>query len=112
MYLMIYQDVEVEKGYILRVCEGPEAGLAWIVAPLLDHTKMRKFSGTERAGSSKDLSGKTCDALAHFSLCDSRNALVFVDVQGECSPKCIQSITNHYTRNYNRIWTVTEGRFV
>lgn len=87
-----YLDVEVEQGHILRVCEGPSTGLAWIVAPLLDHTKMRKFSGTNRAGSNKDLPGQTCDALAHFSLYDSHNSMAFVDVQGAYISTLIKTI--------------------
>lgn len=65
------------------MCEGDEIGLAWLVAPLLEHTKIRKFSGTLQAGLNGDFMGETCDALAHYSLHDSNNELVFADMQGE-----------------------------
>lgn len=58
-------------------------GKAWLVDPLLDSTKMRKFSGTLEAGNNSDFSGKTCDAFAHFTLIDSDLEFVPADIQGK-----------------------------
>lgn len=59
-----------------------EDGRSWLVDPLLRSTQIVKFSGTDTAGSNNMLSGKTCDALAHFSLDQSQGHLVFVDIPG------------------------------
>lgn len=85
------QGLHVETPYILEVVKsksgfGGEDGLAWLVDPLLDHTATRKFSGTAEAGSNNDFAGKTCDALAHFSLHDSSGEAIMVDIQGKYLP--------------------------
>jgi hypothetical protein len=45
---------------------------------------LKKYSGTNKAGSSTELdfAGFTCDALAHWSLSTSGGKRVFVDLQG------------------------------
>jgi len=68
--------------FMIQVCEGPKSESAWLVDPLLDHRKMRKFSGTTKAGENSDFAGKTCDAFAHFTLTDSSMGFVAVDIQG------------------------------
>ncbi|KAF5319749.1 hypothetical protein D9619_008626 [Psilocybe cf. subviscida] len=75
-------DIEVEQAFILQVDDGSESQQAWMVAPLLDSGTMRKFSGTMEAGRNTDLTGCTCDALAHFSSYDSGGTAVLVDIQG------------------------------
>ena len=83
---MIIPDLHVEMPFLIEVVEsdtGHEDGLSWIVDPLLDHTATRKFSGTTQAGTNDDFVGKTCDALAHFSLHDSGGEVVLVDIQGD-----------------------------
>jgi hypothetical protein len=80
--------------FILRACgDDPEVdnGKAWLVDPLLDLTKMRKFSGTLEAGKNSDFVGKTCDAFAHFTLIDSNLEFVPADIQG--NPLTILSIS-------------------
>jgi len=68
---------------LVTVTKGPATGLAWIADPLLPSSDIRKFSGTNEAGSNTDLAGMTCDAFAHFSFQDSDEAFVLVDIQGE-----------------------------
>jgi hypothetical protein len=75
----------VDDAFIVIVKEGPEAGHAWIVDPLYADAEfaVRRFSGTDQAGANdEDLVGRTCDTLAHYSLFDSENTLVFVDIEG------------------------------
>ncbi|KAJ7447429.1 hypothetical protein FB451DRAFT_1147919, partial [Mycena latifolia] len=57
-----------------------------------------KFSGTDVAGSHGDLSA-TCDALAHFSLEDSEEYLVFVDIQA-----CLVRFNGTHVRHLLLIW--------
>ncbi|KAJ7662478.1 hypothetical protein B0H17DRAFT_1144266 [Mycena rosella] len=71
---------------------GPQKHLAWIVDPLLSTFQTVKFSGTDIAGSHGDLFGATCDALAHFSLEDSEQYLVFLDIQGIKQPKYVHGV--------------------
>lgn len=69
--------------FMLTVTDGPEKDRAWIVDSLLDNSNIIKFSGTEKAGDNRDtMAGRTCDALAHFSLHDSAGSMVLVDIQG------------------------------
>ncbi|KAJ7489031.1 kinase-like domain-containing protein [Mycena latifolia] len=81
--------LRVAESFILRVVSGPQKHHAWIVDPLLSTLQTVKFSGTDVAGSHCDLFGATCDALAHFSLEDSEEYLVFVDIQGIKEPNYI-----------------------
>lgn len=68
---------------MLTVIDGLEKNRSWIVDPLLDNSDIIKFSGTEKAGDNRSsMAGRTCDALAHFSLHDSAGSLVLVDIQG------------------------------
>lgn len=85
IYLQI-QGLQVATAFLLEVNDGPSKGLAWIVDPLMDDQKMRKFSGTNTAGSNDDFVGMTCDAFAHFTLHDSEMAFVPVDIQGQLYP--------------------------
>ncbi|KAJ7439478.1 kinase-like domain-containing protein [Mycena latifolia] len=82
-------DLRVAESFILHVVSGPQKHHAWIVDPLLSTLQTVKFSGTDVAGSHGDLFGATCDALAHFSLEDSEEYLVFVDIQGIKEPNYI-----------------------
>lgn len=77
-------DLKVAKSFLLSVTEGPKKGLTWIVDELLDPENMRKFSGTDQAGSADaaDFAGVTCDAFAHFTAVDSNLDFVVVDIQG------------------------------
>ena len=53
-------DLRMAKSFLLRVCEGEKLDRVWLVDALLDQQRMKKFSGTERAGENHDLAGKTC----------------------------------------------------
>lgn len=55
---------------------------------------MRKFSGTDQAGSADatDFAGITCDALAHFTAVDSNLDFVVVDIQGREALKSLCSL--------------------
>ncbi|KAJ3506412.1 hypothetical protein NLJ89_g6881 [Agrocybe chaxingu] len=76
-------DVRVADSFILTVASGKAQGQSWIVDRLLDSSKMAKYSGTQKAGANTgNLVGCTCDALAHFSLYDSQNTFLLVDIQG------------------------------
>ncbi|KAJ7163848.1 hypothetical protein C8R43DRAFT_1122815 [Mycena crocata] len=85
-------DLRVAESFIFHVISGPQKHLAWLVDPLLSSTETTKFSGTDVAGNNGDLFGATCDALAHFSLEDSEEYLVFVDIQGIKEPHFIHGI--------------------
>ncbi|KAH7903001.1 kinase-like domain-containing protein, partial [Hygrophoropsis aurantiaca] len=75
-------DLRVMDSFLLRVCQGADEGLMWLVDPLLPSTNVVKYSGTVQAGANHDIFGQTCDALAHFSLDFSDGGLVPVDIQG------------------------------
>ncbi|KAF8508003.1 kinase-like domain-containing protein [Gautieria morchelliformis] len=69
--------------WIATVIEGPQAGWCYLVDPMLPNQSITKFSGAAVAGQNdKSLMGRTMDALAHFSLVISNEALVLVDIQG------------------------------
>ncbi|KAF8995312.1 kinase-like domain-containing protein [Cyathus striatus] len=74
-------DLQMADSFILLVSNGPESGTSWLVDHLLDHQKMRKFSGTDSTGTNNDFAGKTCDAFAHFALIDSKLEFVPADIQ-------------------------------
>lgn len=77
-------DIKIAQAFILMVATPGELyEHCWLVDPYLKTVEERKFSGTQQAGSGKDLAGRTCDALAHFSLFDSNSTFVLVDIQGE-----------------------------
>lgn len=76
-------DIEVASSAIFEVTSGPSTGYAWLVDTFLPNMKILKFSGTNEVGSNSRLVGKTCDALAHFSLVSSGGSMVLVDIQGE-----------------------------
>jgi len=82
LLLIIRADLHVAPAFLFTVASGSERGKTWLVDPLLDPEAVRKFSGTTQAGSNTGLVGQTCDAFAHFSLHDSDQHLVFVDIQG------------------------------
>lgn len=73
-------DLKVPVAFLIQESDT-EYGMTWIVDPLLDHNKMKKFSGSNEAGSNSDFAGQTCDAFAHFTLADSME-FVAVDIQG------------------------------
>jgi len=75
-------DLQFADSFILKVKDGADDGKAWLVDPLLDSTRMKKFSGTNQAGANTDFAGKTCDAFAHFALIDSGLEFVPTDIQG------------------------------
>jgi hypothetical protein len=81
------EDLQIVDAFILQACDNSETDhdneKAWLVDPLLDSTKMRKFSGTLEAGNNSDFAGKTCDAFAHFTLIDSNLEFVPTDIQGK-----------------------------
>jgi len=52
--------------FLVKVIEGAEEGLAWIVDPLLDPKSTCKFSGTDITGRNSDFVGISCDAFAHL----------------------------------------------
>jgi hypothetical protein len=54
---------------------------------------MRKFSGTDQAGSTDadDFAGITCDAFAHFTAMDLNLDFVIVDIQGIVSLESFSS---------------------
>ncbi|KAF9548621.1 kinase-like protein [Agrocybe pediades] len=72
-------DLQVSDGFIIKLNDGSDA---WLVDHYLNPEKMHKFSGSDKAGSNRDLPGMTCDAFAHFTLEDSGLELVPVDIQG------------------------------
>jgi len=80
---MTITDLRMATSFLLRVCEGQKLDHVWLVDTLLDQRRMKKFSGTDRAGENHDLVGKTCDAFAHFCLTDSKMEFVPVDIQGK-----------------------------
>lgn len=110
-----YVDVEMRMAdaFLIEVVEGPQAGLAWIVDPLLDSKKMRKFSGTDTAGKNLDFAGLTCDTFAHYTLEDSDMDFVPADIQGlyshctvlsrnllmTCLRNCSSRVNSKYYRN-------------
>lgn len=78
-------ELAVDDAFVLVVKSGLQAGHAWLVDPFYNHAKnaISRFSGTDEAGHNPEsLVGKTCDALAHFSLFDSELTFVFVDIEG------------------------------
>ncbi|TFK24705.1 kinase-like protein, partial [Coprinopsis marcescibilis] len=76
-------DIKVADAFLFIVSDGMRKGHSWLVDPLVEGGKFRKFSGTNEAGSNgADLAGRTCDAFAHFSYFDSQGTVVFVDLQG------------------------------
>lgn len=77
---MLHLDLKVPTAFLLQEI-GTEPGRSWIVDPLLDQNRMRKYSGSNTAGSNTDFAGRTCDAFAHFTLADSLE-FVAVDIQG------------------------------
>lgn len=81
-FVLLLLDLRVAESFILQVVSGPRKHHAWIVDPLLSTIQTTKFSGTDVAESNSGLFRVTCDALAHFSLEDSMESLVFVDIQG------------------------------
>ncbi|KAJ7868534.1 kinase-like domain-containing protein [Mycena olivaceomarginata] len=85
-------DLRIAESFILQVVSEPRKHHAWIVDPLLSTIQTTKFSGTDVAGSNGGLFGVTCDALAHFSLEDSMESLVFVDIQGIQEPRYIHGV--------------------
>ncbi|KAJ7182576.1 kinase-like domain-containing protein [Mycena crocata] len=86
-------DLRVADAFILSVTHGPEKHRSWLVDPLLSHCKTEKFSGTNVAGNHVgDLFGATCDALAHYSLQDSSETLVYVDIQGIKEPQLVNGV--------------------
>ncbi|KAJ7185211.1 hypothetical protein C8R46DRAFT_1185024 [Mycena filopes] len=85
-------DLRVADAFILRVAVGPQTHHAWIVDPLLNSLETVKFSGTDVAGNNIGLFGATCDAFAHFSLEDSDEFLVFVDIQGVKQPQYMHGV--------------------
>lgn len=44
---------------------------------------MRKFLGTNQAGTNPDFAGKTCDTFTHFALVGSGLEFVPTDMQGK-----------------------------
>lgn len=85
--------------------EGPKCGKSWIADLNRSGDKFEKYSGTMIAGRNCDIFGKTCDAFAHFSVCDSEYELVVVDIQGACAPFVRPSdlaITNLCVRHESR----------
>ncbi|KAF8523987.1 kinase-like domain-containing protein, partial [Gautieria morchelliformis] len=86
--------------WIATVIEGPQAGWCYLVDPMLPNQSITKFSGMAVAGKNdKSLMGCTMDALAHFSLVISNEALVLVDIQGIELPVYVGGIrdTNQLT---------------
>ena len=81
-------DLQFADSFILKVKDSDrldDGNAAWLVDPLLDSKRMKKFSGTNRAGNNHDFAGKTCDTFAHFTLIDSGIDFVPTDIQGACS---------------------------
>jgi len=76
-------DLQFADSFIIKVKDGMHDGKAWLIDPLLDSTRMRKFLGTNQAGANTDFAGKTCDAFAHFALIDSGLEFVPTDMQGK-----------------------------
>ncbi|CAK5270494.1 unnamed protein product, partial [Mycena citricolor] len=81
--------VKVAIPFILMVTEGPEAERAWLCDPLLSKTQTIKYSGMDTAGHHQEIYGSTCDAIAHFSLADSSEYMVLVDIQGTTRYQCL-----------------------
>ncbi|KAJ7190715.1 kinase-like domain-containing protein [Mycena pura] len=75
-------DISINKPFLLE--DDDDSDRTWIVDRLLSSTTVIKYSGTAEAGlaTSLDLYGRTCDAFAHFSVFDSQEEIVFVDIQG------------------------------
>ncbi|KAJ7260326.1 hypothetical protein B0H12DRAFT_1231816 [Mycena haematopus] len=76
-------DLRVAESFILHVISGPRKHHAWLVDPLLS---------TTQTTNNADLFGATCDALAQFSLADSAESLVFVDIQGIFEPRSVHGV--------------------
>jgi len=74
------------------------------VDPFLGEVDVKKFSGTDEAGSNTDLAGMTCDAFAHFSLYDSGGTLVLVDIQGETNIFSRLRVMNSFFKNPRHTW--------
>lgn len=111
--------VSVDDAFVFQVNAGPREGHTWLVDPMYKdaETAIRRFSGTDEAGDhsndDEDLAGRTCDALAHFSLFDSERAVVFVDIEG--TSLCVNarlnlSLISHTGTGINTAYLPTRGR--
>ncbi|KJA29094.1 hypothetical protein HYPSUDRAFT_196518 [Hypholoma sublateritium FD-334 SS-4] len=88
-------DIRIADTFLLTVIGGEDDSLTWIVDPLQESFTVIKLSGTNEAGNNVDLMGMTCDAFAHFSLYDSSETCVFVDIQGIQGKSKIGGRTQH-----------------
>lgn len=71
-----------ETQMVIVSSPGPFNGRAFIVDRYHGSGTFIKYSGTTQAGNNTDLYGKTCDAIAHYSLHSTGGKMVLVDIQG------------------------------
>ncbi len=83
-------DVQVaETKMVVITSTGLSNGQAFLIDHYFGAGSFVKYSGTTQAGRNTDLYGKTCDAIAHFSLDSTGGNMVLVDIQGVRVPKLV-----------------------